>query len=79
MYAVVERGTPVPPSRQLAALLREQIESGKLPPGSALPSILTLHEEHHVATNTVRKALSILREEGLIHAVPGYGTFVTER
>jgi len=77
LYAMVQRGTPVPPSRQLAALLRARIESGELPPGTQLPSILSLSQEHQIATVTVRKALGILRQEGLIEAVPGYGTFVS--
>ncbi len=76
MYAVVERGTPVPPSRQVAGLLRAQIDSGELAPGAALPSILRLSQEHGIATNTVRKALQILKDEGLIETVVGYGTFV---
>jgi GntR family transcriptional regulator len=76
MYAVVERGTPVPPSRQVANLLRAQIQAGTLPPGAPLPSILRLSQEHEVATNTIRKALRILKDEGLIETVVGYGTFV---
>jgi GntR family transcriptional regulator len=76
MYAVVERGTAVPPSRQIAAALRGRIASGEYPPGAALPSIITLADEFQVTTNTVRKALGILRDEGLIESVPGYGTFV---
>jgi DNA-binding GntR family transcriptional regulator len=76
---MVQHGTPVPPSQQLAALLRDQIESGELAPGTALPSIVKLAGEHQVATATVTKALRILKAEGLIKAVPGYGTFVAER
>ena len=77
MYAVVERGTAVPLSRQIAAAIRGRIDSGEYPPGSGAPqSILALAQEHHVTTNTVRKALGILRDEGLIESVPGYGTFV---
>lgn len=76
MYAVVERGTAVPPSQQLAALLRAQIASGQLAPGQMLPSILRLAQEHELASNTVRKALRILKDEGLVESVAGYGTFV---
>lgn len=73
---MVQHGTPVPPSRQLAALLRDQIKSGALAPGSALPSIVKLSAEHHVATATVSKAIRLLKEEGLVESVPGYGIFV---
>jgi len=79
VYAVVERGTPVPPSRQIAGFLRARIVSGELGPGSPLPSIVSLSQEYGVATNTVRKALRVLRDEGLIESVPGYGTFVAAR
>jgi DNA-binding GntR family transcriptional regulator len=40
---------------------------------------VTLATEHQVATNTVQKALRILKDEGLIVSVPGYGTFVAEK
>ena len=76
MYAVVERGTAVPPSRQIADVLRGRITTGQYPPGSALPSILALAQEFKVTTNTVRKALRILKDEALIESVSGYGTFV---
>lgn len=76
---MVQHGTAVPPSRQLAALLRAQIKSGEIPPGGKLPSIIALASEHHLATGTVRKALAILADEGLIQTVPGYGTFARER
>lgn len=72
----VERGTPVPPSRQIANLLREQIASGELPPDARLPSRLQLAAEHGVSQETAAKAVRILRDEGLVFAVPGYGVFV---
>jgi DNA-binding GntR family transcriptional regulator len=76
MYGVVDRGTAVPPSRQIAASLRDRIERGVYPPGSQLPAILALADEYGVSANTVRKALGILRDEGLTESVAGYGTFV---
>jgi DNA-binding GntR family transcriptional regulator len=72
----VRHDTDVPPSQQLAAILREQIRSGKLPRGSRLPSIVRLADEHDISTSTVQKAMRILRAEGLIKTVRAYGTFV---
>jgi DNA-binding GntR family transcriptional regulator len=75
---MVQHGRSQPPSQQLAALLRAQITSGELAPGTALPTIVALAAEHGVTTNTVQKALRILKDEGLVTSVPGYGTFVAE-
>jgi DNA-binding GntR family transcriptional regulator len=69
----------IPPSRQIAADLRGQIERGELAPGDMLPSIVKLAERYQVATRTVQKALGILKREGLVEGEPGYGTFVVER
>jgi DNA-binding GntR family transcriptional regulator len=75
---VIDRTLPVPPSQQLAAILRGQIESGELAPRARLPSILELAGRYELAGVTVRKALDILKDEGLIVAVSGMGTFVVE-
>lgn len=76
---VITRGTPVPPYRQLAALLRAQMESGELAPGQQLPSVIKLAEDYQIAVPTVRKAISLLKAEGLVTGVAGYGTFVAEK
>jgi DNA-binding GntR family transcriptional regulator len=76
---VITRGTPVPPYRQLAAILRGQIESGELAPGQQLPSVVKLAEDYEIAVPTVRKAISLLKAEGLVTGVAGYGTFVAEK
>ena len=70
------RGTPVPPYLQLAALIRGQIETGELAPRQQLPSALALSERYQVSAPTVKKALNLLKNEGLIVGVAGYGTFV---
>jgi DNA-binding GntR family transcriptional regulator len=77
-YCMIQRDTPVPPSRQLAALIRAQIDAGQLAPGERIPSILVLAETHGISPVTVRKGLSILKDEGLLFTVNGYGTFVRE-
>lgn len=73
---MIDRGGPVPPYRQLAGILRDRIESGDLPPGSALPSISKLAAEHGMSEFTVKKAIRVLKDEGLVEGVAGYGTFI---
>jgi DNA-binding GntR family transcriptional regulator len=75
----VQRGVAEPESRQLAAILREQIGSGALAPGAQLPSIVRLAQQYQIATATVYKAIRILKAEGLVFGVPGHGTFVSDR
>ncbi|MBB4959452.1 GntR family transcriptional regulator [Micromonospora polyrhachis] len=65
--------------RQLADLLREQIDSGELPPGSPLPSETTLAQTHGLARPAVRQAIALLRAEGLVTTSRGYGTRVREQ
>jgi GntR family transcriptional regulator len=67
------------PFQQLAAILRERIQAGKYPPGRKIPSIIDLVEESGLSTMTVRRAVQVLADEGLVRTVPGRGTFVTQR
>jgi DNA-binding GntR family transcriptional regulator len=61
---------------QLAALLRARIVSGELLSRAAVPSITELAAEHDLSAVTVRKALRLLVDEGLIETRPGRGTYV---
>jgi DNA-binding GntR family transcriptional regulator len=74
---VIDRASPEPLYRQLAAVLRARIESGEL--AGPVPSIRRLHEEYDLAEVTVRQALGILKTEGLIVTSPGRGTFTRPR
>ena len=65
--------------RQVADDLRAMIESGELPPGSALPSDPELAEIYGVARSTTRRAVAELRKEGLLQVIHGRGTFVTRQ
>ena len=62
----------------LAAALRARIVAGEWPPGSAMPSEQTLAAEHAVALGTLRRALDLLSEQGLVERVHGRGTFVRQ-
>ncbi|WP_031169434.1 GntR family transcriptional regulator [Streptosporangium roseum] len=59
--------------------LREQIKTGALTPGLKLPPQRLLAEEYGVSDILIRRALEILRNEGLIESRQGSGTFVRER
>lgn len=55
-------------------MLRERILNGDIT--SVLPSLTDLTQETGLAPNTIRRAVKILRDEGLVYTVPGRGTFV---
>jgi hypothetical protein len=67
---------PTPVYQQLAAILRARIESGELAPNRPIPSETALQQEHGVARGTARRAVALLRDEGLVVTVKGRGTFV---
>ena len=79
MAPKIDEDGPVPPYRQVAAILREQIERGELPPGRRLPSIAGLVQEYGIARTTAGKALRLLVDEGLAEVSPGMGTYVKAR
>ncbi len=54
----------------------EQIRTGKLAPGEALPTARRLAEIYDVASMTAQRALRELQQRGLTYAVVGKGTFV---
>lgn len=68
-----------PPYLRIAAELRRRIVSGELAAGERVPSTRAVVREWGVAMATATKALSVLRAEGLVRAVPGVGTVVAER
>ena len=68
-----------PKYQQLRDHIVQQIDRGRLPPGSLLPSEHRLAEELQIARSTVRQAMSHLEREGFIRRVHGKGTFVRDR
>jgi DNA-binding GntR family transcriptional regulator len=75
----IDHESDIPVYVQLANLLRAQIQQGELAPRRPIPSIRTLTERYGVADGTVKKAVGVLRDEGLVRTVTGRGVFVTER
>ncbi|WP_439602274.1 phosphonate metabolism transcriptional regulator PhnF [Devosia sp.] len=64
--------------RQIADAIRLDIIGGKLESGDKLAGELSLAERFGVNRHTVRRALAVLEEEGVLRAEHGRGTFVAE-
>jgi DNA-binding GntR family transcriptional regulator len=64
---------------QLAQELRDRIRSGELAPGDKLPSEPELAAGRAVSRSSIRAAITVLEEEGLISRRHGSGTYVTHR
>lgn len=68
----------LPPYRQLAKIIRDQITSGELGPGQTVPSYATLQQTYGVARVTARKAVKLLESEGYVTVAQGWGTHVAD-
>jgi GntR family transcriptional regulator len=64
--------------QEIADRLREQIDAGLLQPGERLPSEPELASQFDASRNTVRLALALLTNQGLVVTRQGLGTFVSE-
>ncbi len=64
---------------QVASVLRTRIQSGQWSSGEKISTLEELEREFEVARVTVRQAVDILREEGLLQARQGLGTFVSKK
>jgi DNA-binding GntR family transcriptional regulator len=54
-----------------------RIAAGELKPGARLRAERDLAEYYEVSYGTIRRAMEVLRERGLITTIHGRGTFVT--
>jgi len=68
---------PVTLYAQLASILRDRIVSGLWKSGEEIPTLEQLVEEFSVARVTVRQAVQILADEGLLSSQRGRRTFVS--
>ncbi|GAA2210080.1 hypothetical protein GCM10009850_055390 [Nonomuraea monospora] len=73
---VLDREGPVPIYKQVADLVRDQIERGELKAGDPVPSEATLEKTYEIARTTARRVARELREQGLAYTIQGEGTFV---
>lgn len=62
----------------LARPLRARIQAGELRPGALLPSESELASAAGTKRYSIRKALNLLHDEGLIESIPGKGWAVVD-
>jgi GntR family transcriptional regulator len=70
------RDGPVSPHRQIADSFRERIYRGEFHAHQRLPSETDIVNDTGTARTTVRRAMRLLRDEGLVYTVQARGTFV---
>lgn len=78
LFELYER-SPVPLYAQVASVMRQRIETGHWSEGDQISTLEELGTEFGVARVTIRQAVELLRDEGLLDVQQGRGTFVTAR
>jgi len=74
--ASIDRSSYEPAYAQLVNILRQSMVTGILRPGDQLPSEAQLCKRYAVSPMTVRRAINVLVDQGMIIAEQGRGTFV---
>ena len=72
----IDRNSYEPAYAQLVKILRQQIASGKFRPESQLPSEALICKRYKVSPMTVRRAINVLLDQGVVTTIQGRGTFV---
>jgi GntR family transcriptional regulator len=73
-----EQDSTTPLYIQLADHIKHQIKTGSLMPGDLMTGENQLSDELHISRTTVRLAMNVLVDEGLIVRNRGKGSFVTQ-
>jgi GntR family transcriptional regulator len=76
MNLTIQSKSSEPIYEQIKNQLKENIISGKLKQGEALPSIRSLARDLKISVITTKRAYEELEKEGLIYSVAGKGFYV---
>ena len=78
MDIILSNSSGKPIYQQITDQVKEQICSGALAAGDALPSMRLLAKELRISVITTKRAYDELEAQGLINTVAGKGCFVAE-
>ncbi|WP_028663136.1 GntR family transcriptional regulator [Saccharomonospora halophila] len=70
--------TGMAPFERVAETLRQAVRTGRLQPGTKLPSNRELAKQEGVSLVTAQKAVGILQDEGWVVARPSVGVYVSD-
>ena len=76
MDIILSNASGKPIYEQIADQVKEQIMSGALSAGDALPSMRLLAKELRISVITTKRAYEKLERDGFLENVPGKGCFV---
>jgi len=78
-WQALDASSGIPLFHQICVVLRDQVISGALPPGSKLPSEAEICEVFGVSRITAKRAMDQLAKDGLVTRARGRGTIVVDR
>lgn len=76
MHILIRNSSDAPIYEQIFGQIRDQILSGDLKPGEALPSIRALAKDLRISVITTKRAYEELERAGYLVTVAGKGSFV---
>ena len=79
MDIILSNSSGKPIYEQITDQVKEQILSGALSAGDALPSMRVLARELHISVITTKRAYDELEAAGFLYTVAGKGCFVAEK
>ena len=79
MNLIISNSSGQPIYEQICQQIKQLIQTGRLTPGQALPSIRLLAKDLRISVITTKRAYEELEREGYVYTVAGKGSFVAER
>ncbi|MCR8668783.1 GntR family transcriptional regulator [Aestuariibaculum sp. M13] len=76
MHFDLNFNTDIPKYQQLVNVINDALANNSLGSGDPLPSVNTMCKDYSLSRDTVFKAYSILKDNGVIESVPNKGYFV---
>lgn len=71
-------GESIAKYKEICLWIKKRLENGELNPGDKIESEYQLCSQFHVSRQTVRHAIAVLEEEGIVQRYRGSGTYISD-